>query len=148
MRAMKRWMLPAAVIAVATLILALLVVRRVHQETTAPPSEAVKLLTLSAMIDGSGRFIFTTNSVVINNRHWNPPTDILFDGEPWTDVKSPPPRWLEIAPGLDLSRAYFVKRRGRDVLALELTEEGFDLYYSDTPVGNSPYVVTIAIPRR
>ena len=145
---MKRWMPPAALIAVFTLVLAVMVWRRMNHESVAPPPNPVKLLTLSAMIDGSGRFIFTTNSVRIDNRHYNAPADILFDGEPWTDVKLPPPRWLEIAPELDLSRARIVQRRGRDLIALELTEEGFDLYYADTVVGSGPYVVTIAIPQR
>lgn len=145
---MKRWMPPAALVAVFTLVLAVLVSRRMNREQVAPPPESVKLLTLSAIIDGSGRFIFATNSVRIDNRHYNPPADILFDGEPWTEVKSPPPRWLEIAPELDLSRARIVQRRGRDIMALELTEAGFDLYYADTAVGSGPYVVTIAIPRR
>ncbi len=145
---MKRWMLPAALVAVFTLVLAVLVARRMNQEPAAPSQTPVKMLTLSAIIDGSGRFIFTTNSVRIDNRHYNPPADILFDGEPWTDVKSPPPGWLEVAPELDLSRARIVQRRGRDLIALELTEEGFDLFYADTAGGSGPYVVTIAIPRK
>ena len=145
---MKRWMPPAALVAVFTLILAVLVSRRMNQEPETPPPQTVKLLTLSAIIDGSGRVVFTTNSVRIDNRHYSPPADILFDGEPWTDVNSPPPHWLKMAPALDLSRARIVQRRGRDILALEQTEAGFDLYYADTAVGSSPYVVTIAIPRR
>ena len=145
---MKRWMLPAAVIGVFTMVLGLLVARVINQASDAPSPKPVTLLSLSAMIDGSGRFIFTTNSVKIENRHYGPPVDILFNGEPWTDVKSPPSQWLEIAPGLDLPGARIVQRRGRDVIALEPTEKGFDLYYSDTPVGSGPYVVTIAIPRR
>ena len=37
---------------------------------------------------------------------------------------------------------------GRDVIALEHTPDGFDLYLSDSPNSGAEYDVTIAIPRR
>lgn len=147
---MKRWMLPAAAMGLLTLTFGLAVSRwmRPGPGGNAALEKPVKLLTISATIDGSGRFIFTTNSVRLENRHYNAPTDVIFDGEPWTDLKATPPRWLKVAPELDLPRARIVQRRGRDLLALEPTAEGFDLFYSDTPMGSAAYVVTIAIPRR
>lgn len=144
---MKRWWWPALVIATITLVFALLLRRQISEFQELPP-KPVKLLTISVVVDGSDRFIFTTNTVRLEHRQFNAPTDVVFDGEPWTDLTGPPSRWMEIAPTLDLSRAVIVQRRGRDLVALEHTEAGFDLYFSDTLGGEAPYVVTIAIPQK
>lgn len=144
---MKRWMGPALTIAAFTLAFGLMLQRR-WGEFRKVPAKPVKLLTISAVIDGSDRFIFTTNTVRLEHLRFNAPTDVVFDGEPWTDLTNPPARWAAIAPTLALSRAKIVQRRGRDVVALEHTEQGFDLYYSDTLSGATPYVVTIAIPQK
>jgi hypothetical protein len=107
-----------------------------------------KLLRIAGMIDGSGRFIFTREGVRYEHKHWRVPEDVTIDGEPWTDLSHTPPAWREIASRLDLTRAYIFRREGRDVIALEQTADGFDLYLADSPNGAAKYEVTIAIPRR
>jgi hypothetical protein len=107
-----------------------------------------KLLRISATVDGSGRIIFTRGSVRYEHKHWDLPTDMMFDGVPWTDLEQTPAAWREIANQLDPTKAWIVKREGRDMIALESTPDGFDLYLCDSPSGASEYTVTIAIPRR
>lgn len=107
-----------------------------------------KLLNISARVDGSGRIIFTSQSVHYEHKHWGRPNHVLFDGEPWTKLDRTPVPWSDFGRRLDLSKAWIVKRKGRDVIALEHTPEGFDLYLSDSPNGGADYSVTIAIPRR
>lgn len=107
-----------------------------------------KLLRITAMVDGSGRVIFTRDGVRYEHRHWEEPTDVTFDGEPWLDLSKTPPAWRDVVGHLDLTKAWIVKREGRDVIALEQTPDGFDLYLCDSPNGAAHYEVTIAIPRR
>jgi hypothetical protein len=107
-----------------------------------------KLLKISATVDGSGRMIFTRQSLRYEHKHWDLPTDVTVDGEPWTNLSQTPPAWREIAGHLDLAKAWIVKREGRDVIAMEPTPDGFALYLCDSPNGAAKYEVTIAIPRR
>ena len=107
-----------------------------------------KLLHISSRVDGSGRIIFTPESVHYEHKHWRRPNHVLFDGEPWTKLARTPAPWRDFGDRLDLSNAWIVKRKGRDVIALEHTPDGFDLYLCDSPNGGADYAVTIAIPRR
>lgn len=119
---------------------------------TAPASQSpmaqVKLLRITAMVDGSGRVVFTRDRVRYEHRSWSRPTDIVFDGEAWTDLDHSPAAWQKIGSRLDLNKAWIVDRQGRDTIALETTADGFDLYLCDAPNGSAPYSVTVAIPRR
>ena len=54
--------------------------------------------------------------------------------------------WWTPALALSLTYAWIVQRHGRDVIALESTAKGFDLYLCDSPNGAADYSVTIAIP--
>jgi len=108
----------------------------------------VTLIRISAKVDGSERFIFTPRHVRWEHRFWSRPTDVTFDGEPWADLSHSPSGWQDLSRHLDLSKAWIVKRQGRDVVALEQTAEGFDLYFCDSPNGSAFYEVTIAVPRR
>jgi hypothetical protein len=103
----------------------------------------VLTLTISATVDGCERFIFTRDSVYDEHGRWQAPKNVVFNGEPWPDLSSPPPGWEKLAVNLDLTKAAVVQRKGRDVIALERTTEGFDLYFADTQMGAAS---TIAIP--
>ena len=105
-------------------------------------------LTLTANIDGSERFIFTRDNVWNEHGRWAPPTEVFLNGQPWADLSQAPSGWAEFAAPLDLSKATILTRNGRDVIALEPTAEGFDLYIADTQMGSAKYSVTISIPRR
>jgi hypothetical protein len=107
-----------------------------------------KLLHISALADGSEKIVFTTEGVHDEHLHWSPMSNVVFDGKPWTDLDQTPVSWLGSSDRLDLSKARIVKRAGRDVIALEPTAEGFDLYLVDSPNGASCYEVTISIPYR
>ena len=100
------------------------------------------------MIDGSERFIFTQDTAWNNHGHWQAPKDVLFNGTPWDDLSQAPPGWAALAPTLDLGKAAITVRNGRDIIALETTKEGFDLYFADTHMGAAKYSVTISIPRK
>jgi len=115
---------------------------------TSQSAEPATMVRISAMVDGSGRFIFTPSDLRYAHKQWAPPEAVKFNGEPWTNLDQTPKMWPHIAEMLDLSRARLVERKGRDVIALEHTSEGFDLYFCDSPNGASAYSATIAIPRR
>lgn len=116
-------------------------------QTGAAKAEVVTI-TLSAIIDGSERFIFTGDNVWNEHGRWQPPREVVFNGESWQDLTVPPAQWEKLGPSLDLAKAELVQRKGRDMIALEKTAEGFDLYLADTQMGGAPYEVTIAIPKR
>jgi hypothetical protein len=124
----------------------------VPQVVVAVPDDAVaaqpKILRISATVDGSGRMIFTRSGVKYEHKHWRRPTDVRFDGEPWTNLDLTPPPWADFGNRLDLTKATIVRRQGRDCISLENTPDGFDLYLCDSPNGASHYEITIAIPRR
>lgn len=125
---------------------------RERNSATAAFDEAVaaqpKLLRISGRFDGSGRITFSRDAVRYVHKHWGQPKAVLFDGEPWTKLQRTPAPWRDFGDRVDLSKARIVKRQGRDVIALEHTPDGFDLYISDSPNGAADYTVTIAIPRR
>jgi hypothetical protein len=104
------------------------------------------LLHITANVDGSGRMIFTGRGARYENKNWSAPTDVTINGTAWEDLDKTPKQWKRFAKGLDLSRAWIVERHGRDVIALESTAKGFDLYLCDSPNGAADYSVTIAIP--
>jgi hypothetical protein len=106
----------------------------------------MKELRISVMLDGSCRISFTHQGVRYEHKSWAKPTDVMFDGEPWEDLDQTPPVWAKYGAKLDLTRAYIAERKGRDVIALESTPDGFDLYLADAPNGSAPYSVTIMIP--
>lgn len=115
--------------------------------TPPPPVPApYKYLTLSGDIDGSEKFTFTPNQVQWAHLHWSEPSHLIFAGKPWTHPRQTPPQWSQYA-SLDLAHARIIQRKGRDLVALETTADGFILYFDDSPNGAAPYSVTIAIPR-
>jgi len=113
-----------------------------------PSTPGAVTITISALVDGSDRFIFTRDNVWNEHGKWQAPQNVLFNGEPWTDLSMPPAGWAELSKDLNLTRASLTVRKGRDVIALEPTAEGFELYFADTPMGGATYSATISIPRK
>ena len=105
-------------------------------------------LTISATIDGADRLVFTHDSVTNKHLSWSPPRNVFFNEQPWVDLSQTPPSWLEMSSNLDLGKATIVNRQSRDVITLEHTAEGFDVYFADTPMGAGKYDVIIRIPRK
>lgn len=116
----------------------------VSQRALLPPVE----ITLSAMVDGSDRFVFAGENLWNEHLRWQAPRDVRFNGQPWTDLAVAPPGWPEQARELDLAKARVLNRTGRDVITLEPTPDGFDVYFADTQMGSATYSVTISIPRK
>lgn len=105
-------------------------------------------VTLSAVVDGSGVFTFSEDSVTYTHRHWEPPKHVLFNGKPWENLRISPKEWTLQRGKLDLSHAWLIRRQGRDVVALEKTATGFTVHVADSPNGADSYSLTIAIPLR
>lgn len=105
-------------------------------------------ITLSAEIDGADQFIFTPLRAWNEHLRYERPTNVVFNGKPWVDLAQSPPGWTEFAKDLDLKRASVAARSGREVVAVEITDEGFDVYFTDSFSGKSPYEVTVKVPRR
>lgn len=112
------------------------------------PEAYGELVQFKAVVDGSGHIAFTRESARYEHKFWKAPWDVTLNGEPWFNLDQTPAGWTELCRELDLSHAKIVERTGRDVITLETTAEGFDLYLSDTPNGADSYEATIAIPRR
>ncbi|MDB5385187.1 MAG: hypothetical protein JWM11_833, partial [Planctomycetaceae bacterium] len=108
----------------------------------------LQIVRIAATVDGSGRIVFTRGKVFYEHKHWDLPSNVRFDGAPWSGLETTPAPWTDYGSQLDLTKAWVVKRQGRDLVALEHTPDGFDLYLSDSPDGSADYEVTIAIPRR
>jgi hypothetical protein len=117
------------------------------QTVSASPRETITL-SLSAEIDGSERFIFTPERVWNEHGRWDPPKNVMFNGVPWKDLSQPPPDWIEMATDLDLTAARILTREGRDIIALEPSQDGFELLFADTLMGAGNYAVTISIPKK
>jgi hypothetical protein len=115
---------------------------------TVSPNLFVKLLHITANVDGTGRIIFTARDVHYENKNWSPPTQVTINDVPWDNLDQTPSGWHAFSKGLDLTKARIVKREGRDIIALEQTVKGFDLYLCDSPNGSADYEVIIAIPRK
>ena len=62
-------------------------------------------VTLSAVVDGSGVFTFSEDSVTYTHRHWEPPKHVLFNGKPWKNLRISPKEWTLQRGKLDLSFA-------------------------------------------
>jgi len=105
-------------------------------------------VTISAVVDGSDRFVFTAGSVVYEHGNQRPAQNVIFGGQPWDDLRRSPAAWPALAAGRDLGKARIVSRKGRDVIALEHVPDGFVLWFADTHSGESRYEVTIALPPR
>lgn len=116
---------------------------RCHKDSPTPPE---KILKFTGTVDGSGRIVFTRETVRYEHKHWKEPWNLAFNGVAWSNLGENPPGWTDLSSELDLCRAHIIERTGRDVIALETTAEGFDLYLSDTPNGADEYAATIAIP--
>jgi len=115
--------------------------------TPKPPTPSCEHLTISGLIDGSEKFIFSPAGVQWAHLHWSEPDDMTFQGSHWYNPRKTPAQWARYA-ALDLPRARIIKRQGRDLVALEPTADGFILCFDDSPNGAGAYSVTIAIPRK
>lgn len=119
-----------------------------HKHNPGDNPRGAVTIALSATIDGSDRFIFTPDIAYDEHGRWGPPQNVVFNGQPWADLTQPPPGWPELVKDLDLARATILTRKGRDVIALEPTPEGFDVFFADTQMGAGEYEVTISIPKK
>lgn len=110
--------------------------------------ESLKLLRITADVDGSGRIVFTRDHAVYEHFFWQLPSNVTINGTPWSNLRETPVDWIEFSQGLKLPKARVRGREGRDVIALETMPEGFAVYLSDTPGGAAPYEIIIAIPQK
>lgn len=110
------------------------------------PSPGTVTIAFSATIDGSDRFVFTRNMAYNEHGQWGPARKVVFNDQPWEDLSQPPPGWADLIQNLDLPRATLITRNGRDVIALEPTADGFDIYFADTQMGAADYQATLSIP--
>jgi hypothetical protein len=131
---------------VATDTKASLPATRVAGELAGPPAERI---TLSATLDGSGRFMFTSGSLRYEHFHWAPPQNVRIDGQAWNDLDKTPPRWLDVASRVSLQTVRILERSGRDLICVEPTANGFDVYVADSPNDRAEYSITLGFyPKR
>ncbi len=113
---------------------------RVAGELAGPPFERI---TLSAVVDGSGKFVFTKGALSYRHFHWGPPQDVRIDGQPWHDLDRTPPRWTDVASRVSLETVRILERSGRDVICVEPTAQGFEVYVADSPNDRDTYSITL-----
>ena len=119
---------------------------QVATQQTESSSPRFWTVVLSAVVDGSEMFTFSKDEVTHQHKSWGPPTNVLFNGKPWVHLERTPDKWTEHRGKLDLTRAWVVRRSGRDCVAMEKITNGFRVYMADAPNGAAPYSITIAIP--
>jgi hypothetical protein len=107
------------------------------------PRRDTKKLVLSMDADGSGVFVFRRAGVTYKHKHWAPPVNVLINGREWKNLNETPVEWANMARSINLSSAKILSRDGRDSISLELKDDGFDLYVSDSPNGGGSYSVVI-----
>jgi formylglycine-generating enzyme required for sulfatase activity/serine/threonine protein kinase len=116
---------------------------KLYLQTELPQTPEEQTLVLSMIADGSGVFTFRRNAAVYKHKHWTAPTDVRINGNRWENLSETPPEWLRFARSINPVVARIVAKEGRDSIALESSEDGFDLYVCDSPNGGAPYTVTI-----
>jgi len=102
-----------------------------------------RTLVLSMNAEGSGVFVFRSTGAVYRHKHWGGPGEVRINGQPWTNLSETPPEWAKLVATVNPSTARVVAREGRDTIALESADGGFDLHVSDSPNGGAAYSVTI-----
>lgn len=117
-------------------------------ENVSVSSEELYNLEITFPVDGSGKLIFTGYDIIYENISGDPPKQGTFGGEAWEEMdKKSPARWSErLGRRVDLSRVKIVARSARDVLWLEHTTEGCEVYFADTPPGEATYKFTLQLP--
>ncbi len=119
---------------------------RIAGDLAGPPAERV---TLSATLDGSGKFVFTSGALHYEHFHWGRPQNVRIDDQAWIDLDTTPPRWIDVASRVSLQTVRIMERSGRDVICLEPTPHGFDVYVADSPNDRGEYSITLGFyPKR
>jgi hypothetical protein len=101
------------------------------------------ILDVSAEIDGSDVLTITPEGARWRHKIWGWPSDVMFNDVAW-DVKANPLLTNTGLANADLATATVVARRGRDLVAMEKTDNGITIYFSDFMDSDAPYDIKIA----
>jgi hypothetical protein len=121
-----------------------------RQSTAAPP--VVRTATNPAKLDVvaaiEGSDVLTINQAGARWRQVDggPPSDVTVNGKPMDPSANLGLSELGLA-GVDLSSAAVLSRSGRDIVAMEKTGQGLDIYFADTPGGSDRYEIQISFGR-
>jgi len=110
-----------------------------------PPSNPVKL-DVVATIDGSDCLTIDSTGAHWRQMVGGPPSDITLNGKPMDPGAKLALSDVGLA-GVDLTSASVISRTGRDIVAMEKTGQGLDIYFADTPGGSDRYEINIQFAR-
>ncbi len=99
-------------------------------------------LNIRAMIDGSDVLNITSAGAAWTHTAWQWPTGIRINGENFDTHAQPTLERIGLADA-DLSSAEVKGRSGRGTVAVEKTDAGIAIHFSDPQSGAAPYAITI-----
>lgn len=111
----------------------------------AKDSKNKKNLTISAKVDGSGKFIIKKDQITYTHLHWGKPENVLIDGKKWENLDEPFKISKEFSGAINLQKAKVLKKKGRDVVAMEKDDDSLVVYFDDSPNGSDEYEIVIAL---
>jgi hypothetical protein len=102
------------------------------------------------MIDGSDCIIIRRPGALWDHVNWSWPADAMVNGARWNpsekNYMSTTGAVLFLSQKYSLSEPRLEMITGRDVVALELTNDALIIYLDDTPVGAAPYEFKVHFP--
>ena len=111
------------------------------------PSVAARLK-IAARIDGSDRLKITATEATWEHKAWAYPTGVTMNNVPWlpkiTPVLKNEGTNTFLPPGIDLSTATIVGRKGRDLATMWADSNAVWVWFADNPGGNDAYELEIA----
>ena len=117
--------------------------------TQTPPALSAVRLVIAARVDGSDWVTINHQGASWKHGHWGWPKNVTIDGIDWdphTLAEFPNSGSTAFLPlDVDFGSARVVSRSGRDVAALEKTDDGLTVIFSDSPNGSDNYSITIEL---
>jgi hypothetical protein len=120
-------------------------------KTALPGTLATTRLKITGEIDGSDRVRITAREATWEHKTFSPPSNVELNGVPW-DVRQLPVLLSDAArpflpPGVDLSSARVVSRKGRDVATVWGDKDALWISFADNPAGSDHYELEISFSR-
>jgi hypothetical protein len=105
------------------------------------------VLDIKANIDGCDVLHLSQTGAKWEHRLFQWPSDVSVNGNAW-DITAQPTLSKTGLDDADFLSAKIVNRSGRDIIAMENSTRGLDIYFDDGPPGADAYEIQIAMNRK
>lgn len=120
------------------------------EAATTAPAERVTIH-IEATIDGSDIVTITAKGAHWEHKSWTPATDVRINNVEWDTqdrADLPSDGVLKFLSAVDFSTAKVVSRSGRDIVAMERTDDGITIYFADAPEGSGHYTIKVSLLKK